>query len=246
MHANTLVLTLLPLAATVCAIPAKRDLAQDITSDAASVWTEATSDAVSWVSAATSDGASVYTAATSDAASWVSVATSDAASVYTAATSDAASLYSAVTSGAESIYSAATSALNSDQATAAATLLFQDATSALGTGTSAAYATVATVDGTPVVQVTSVGGPAITLATGAGMTTSFAGHVFTAAVPPSSSSGSASPSASASGSSSSGSASPSGTANAARGVSALGLSRPLLVGAASDLGCVFAGALAIL
>ena len=80
-----------------------------------------------------------------------------------------------------------------------ATSIWEDATKALGgTATTSAFATIVTVGGVPVVEVTSVGGAAITLATGtqSGFTTSFVGHVFTAVPSPAPSSASSSASSS--------------------------------------------------
>jgi len=74
--------------------------------------------------------------------------------------------------------------------------LYNHATKIIGKDSSKVHATIATMNGRPVVQVTSVGGPAITLATGKhGVKTSFAGHEWkVATATPSSSSSSATPS----------------------------------------------------
>ncbi|KAI8980573.1 hypothetical protein BD414DRAFT_538213 [Trametes punicea] len=77
---------------------------------------------------------------------------------------------------------------------------------------------MADVAGTPVVEVSSIGGPAITIATGTagGTVTSFAGHVFTAAPK---------------------------TSDATAG---LGVPRALVAGALTLIGSMFVGALAVL
>ena len=95
---------------------------------------------------------------------------------------------------------------------------------------------LAATNGVPVVEVTSSGGPAITIATGAGSTTNFGGHIFTVA-PTSSPSGititlgqhPASASAS--------------TPNAAPGALNLVPSRRALLGAASVLAGIVTGSL---
>jgi len=113
-------------------------------------------------------------------------------------TSDAASVFDHATSAVGSAYDAASSVVESALVQATATSVYEDATKVIGTATSQAFATIVTSNGIPIVEVTSVGGPAITLATGtaSGFTTSFAGHTFTAA-PASSTASSSSSSASA-------------------------------------------------
>ncbi|KAI0964532.1 hypothetical protein AcW1_001331 [Taiwanofungus camphoratus] len=167
---------------------------------------------------------------------------------------DFSSIFNEATSDVKSVVGVATSAYHSDEVAGSASTLFADATSVLGTATSQVFATVTTISGVPVVEVTSSGGSAITLATSSGMTTSFAGHILTVATPsPSSSSSSSSSgssssssSSSASSSSSSSSASASGSANAAVGMHGLTVSKPMLMSAATVLGSIFAGALVVL
>ncbi|PCH34388.1 hypothetical protein WOLCODRAFT_135683 [Wolfiporia cocos MD-104 SS10] len=135
---------------------------------------------------------------------------------------DATSLFGDATSAVESVVGEATSAYHVGVLEASATQVFESATKELGTSTSQVYATVTTISSTPIVEVTSSGGPAITLATSGAskiMTTTFAGHTFVV------------PSTSAS-----------ATHNAAVGMQGLAVSRPMLVGAATVLGSIFAGA----
>ncbi|CCL98545.1 uncharacterized protein FIBRA_00545 [Fibroporia radiculosa] len=109
---------------------------------------------------------------------------------------------------------------------ASATQIYDSLTSELGTATTKVFATVTTISSVPVVEVTSVGGGAITIATSGAsstMTTSFAGHTFVV------------PSVSATSSH-----------NAAVGSSSLSLSKPMLVSAATILGGIFTGALFVL
>lgn len=120
--------------------------------------------------------------------------------VSAAAVNAAPGLIDDLTSDVASVFGKATSAVESVLVLETASSVFKDATKVLGTSTSQAYATIVTANGVPVVEVTSVGGPAITLATGTatGFTTSFVGHTFTAA-PTTTSSSSSAASASATG-----------------------------------------------
>ncbi|KAL6307796.1 hypothetical protein BKA93DRAFT_767887 [Sparassis latifolia] len=98
-----------------------------------------------------------------------------------------------------------------------ATELYESATEVLGPSTSKVYATITTISGTPVVEVTSVGGKAITLATGSAShakTTTFAGHTF--------------------------------AVNSASSLQGFAVSKPMLVSAAAVLGSICAGALVVL
>ncbi|EKM61685.1 uncharacterized protein PHACADRAFT_248445 [Phanerochaete carnosa HHB-10118-sp] len=98
-------------------------------------------------------------------------------------TSDVDSVFDHATSAVGSAFDEATSVVDSALALATASSVYEDATKVIGTATSQVFATIVTANNVPVVEVTSVGGSAITLATGtaSGFTTSFAGHTFTAA-----------------------------------------------------------------
>lgn len=74
-------------------------------------------------------------------------------------------------------------AFHAGMANVQATSLYNEATKELGTSTSQLHATIATISGSPVVEIISASGPTITLATGSGMKTVFAGHTFTVATP---------------------------------------------------------------
>jgi len=139
---------------------------------------------------------------------------------------DITSAFGDATSAIDSVYSGATSAYHSGVVAASATQVYDSATSELGTSTSKVFATVTTISGAPVVEVTSVGGDAITLATSGtstGMTTTFAGHTFVI------------PSTSATASH-----------NAAVGAQGLTLSTPMVVSAATVLGSILTGAFIVL
>ncbi|THG95662.1 hypothetical protein EW026_g6031 [Hermanssonia centrifuga] len=151
-------------------------------------------------------------------------------SVFNDATSGAASVFGDATSAFVAATSDVGSVVDSALAEATATSIYEDVSKAFGTATSQAFATIITSNGVPIVEVTSVGGPAITLATQSGVTTSFAGHTFT--VVPSSSSSSTSSSASA-------------THNAAMGIRPWTLSTGSFVGAAGVVGSVLLGALVV-
>ncbi|KAI0697673.1 hypothetical protein BC835DRAFT_1305121 [Cytidiella melzeri] len=165
---------------------------------------------------------SLFQEATSDVASDFDIATSDVVSKISSATA-------AVGSVVESVRESATGCLTVDGFITASSV-FADVTSILGTETQSAYATIITASGVPVVEVTSVNGPAITIATSSGMTTSFAGHTFTVATPTSTSSTSASPTSSKS---------------SAAGMSSSGMSKRMLLSVATVVGGMLAGALVL-
>ncbi|OSX67207.1 hypothetical protein POSPLADRAFT_1037901 [Postia placenta MAD-698-R-SB12] len=143
---------------------------------------------------------------------------------------DVTSAFGEATSAAESAWHGVTSAFHEGEVAGTATQIYDSATSELGTSTSKVYATVTTISGAPVVEVTSVGGAAITLATSGAhsgtstarvMTTTFAGHTFLV------------PSVSA-------------THNAAVSIQSLTLSKPMILSAVTVLGSLFAGAFVVL
>ncbi|OBZ68629.1 hypothetical protein A0H81_11470 [Grifola frondosa] len=101
---------------------------------------------------------------------------SDLTSVAGDATSFVASDFSAATSAAASLTSSIGSVVDSAIEAEKASSLFAEVTSELGTSTTGVFAILTTVSGTPIVEVTSAGGSAITLATSTGQTTSFGGH----------------------------------------------------------------------
>ncbi|KZT02204.1 uncharacterized protein LAESUDRAFT_431020 [Laetiporus sulphureus 93-53] len=137
---------------------------------------------------------------------------------------DISSVWGDATSAVHSAYSEATSAYHEGVVDESATLIYESATKQLGTSTDKVYATVTTISSMPIVEVTSVGGAAITLATSGTsqpVTTTFAGHTFLV------------PSTSA-------------THNAAVGMQGMAVSLTTLVSAATVLGSIFAGALFVL
>jgi len=101
--------------------------------------------------------------------------------------SQASSLFGHATSVVGSVWGQATHGVAAGILSAEASSIYRSATSELGTSTAHVHATVTTIHGAPVVEVTSVGGSAITLATTSlpGQshsrpveTTTFAGHTF--------------------------------------------------------------------
>ncbi|KAH9926511.1 uncharacterized protein B0H18DRAFT_1118993 [Fomitopsis serialis] len=101
--------------------------------------------------------------------------------------SEASSLFGHATSVVGSVWGQATHGVAAGILNAEASSIYRSATSELGTSTARVHATVTTIHGAPVVEVTSVGGPAITLATTSlpgqshsrpVATTTFAGHTF--------------------------------------------------------------------
>ncbi|TFY63690.1 hypothetical protein EVJ58_g3110 [Rhodofomes roseus] len=185
--------------------------------------------------------------------------------------SAASSVVGHATSVVGSLWAEATHGLAAGILSAEASSIYKSATSVLGTATSNVHVTVTTISGAPVVEVTSVGGPAITLATTHSghhhhsipvATTTFDGHTFvvpssvshsgswshkhTASVS-SSHSGSSSVSSTASSSSvSSTSTSAFPTSNGALGMHALSMSKPMVMGAVTVLTSLLGGAFIVL